>query len=123
MRRHGQECGAGWAERRAARESLGGVTPSGPSTPGPVDPGLHGLVDQARSDLAGRLGVAAQDITTVSAAVVTWPDSGLGCRERGRVYLQVPTDGSRIVLSHGGRDYAYHTGGRTLVPFLCEHPG
>ena len=35
-------------------------------------------------------------------------------------WREVPTDGSLIVLSHGGAAYHYHTGGSVYVPSLCE---
>jgi hypothetical protein len=91
--------------------------------PASIDPGLAGVVRQARADLAGRLGVPVDDVLVVRAEVVTWPDAGLGCRRPGMRYTQVPVDGSRTVLEHGGRRYAYHTGGRAAAPFLCERPG
>jgi hypothetical protein len=59
----------------------------------------------------------------LSGELVTWPDAALGCRQPGRNYAQMLTDGARVVLAHGGRTYSYHTGGRTGgTPFLCEHP-
>ncbi len=85
-----------------------------------VDPGLLPLVDQARADLAGRLGVEPGSITLVSAELVEWPDASLGCPQPGMVYAQIPADGSLIILSHGGAEYRYHTGGDRFVPFLCE---
>lgn len=84
---------------------------------------MSALVDTARTDLAWRLGADVDAVVVVSAEVVTWPDAGLGCRRPGMRYAQVPVDGARIVLSHDGRRYAYHAGGRIAVPFLCEHPG
>lgn len=87
---------------------------------GTVDPGLLPLVDQARTDLAGRLGVGAESIALISAELVEWPDASLGCPQPGMVYQQIPSDGSVIVLSSGGTQYRYHTGGSEYVPFLCE---
>jgi hypothetical protein len=95
--------------------------PSGEHNP-PVDPALARVVGQALDDLAQRLGVPGDEITVVSGELVTWPDAALGCREPGRMYAQVVSDGARIVLAHGGRRFSYHTGGRTSTPFLCEHP-
>lgn len=97
--------------------------PSTPAGQGSVDPSLAPVVEQARADLAVRLKVPESSINTISAEMVNWPDAGLGCRAPGRMYAQVPTDGSRTILEHGGRRFAYHTGGRTAVPFLCEKPG
>lgn len=87
-----------------------------------IDPVLTGVVAKAVDDLAGRLGVEKDEITVVSGELVTWPDAALGCREPGRMYAQMLTDGARVVLAHGGRTYSYHAGGHTSTPFLCEHP-
>jgi hypothetical protein len=78
-------------------------------------------LEQARADLAERLGVAVDDVTVVSSEEVTWPDSSLGCPQPGMMYAQVLTDGSRMLLSAGGRTYEYHSGGQG-APFLCETP-
>jgi len=91
-----------------------------PSGGGTIDPSLAPFIDQARADLAGRLGVDASAITVISAELVEWSDASLGCPRPGMVYAQVPTDGSLIVLSHSGASYRYHTGGSVYVPFLCE---
>lgn len=88
-----------------------------------IDGSLGPVVAAATSDLAARLGVPAEDVSVVSAELVTWPDAGLGCRRPGMRYRQVPVDGSRVVLSYGGRRFDYHSGGRARAPFLCEHPG
>ncbi|GAA1532366.1 hypothetical protein [Kribbella lupini] len=78
-------------------------------------------LEQAKADLAERLGVPVDDVTVVSSEEVTWPDSSLGCPQPGMMYAQVLTDGSRILLSAGGRTYEYHSGGHR-APFLCETP-
>jgi hypothetical protein len=87
---------------------------------GTIDPSLAPFVDQAKTDLAQRLNVEAAAIVVVSAELVEWSDASLGCPQPGMVYAQVPTDGSLIVLSHGGAEYRYHTGGSEYTPFLCE---
>lgn len=79
---------------------------------------LKEMIEQARQDLAARLGVPAAEIQVVEARAVTWPDSSLGCPEPGRMYLQVLTPGYRIVLEVRGQRYAYHAG-RQGPPFLC----
>ena len=102
-------------------KATGSTTTTTPTTGEPqVDPGLLPLVDQAKADLAGVLGVDAGSITLVSAELVEWPDTSLGCPQPDMVYMQVPTDGSLIVLSHAGTEHRYHTGGSEYVPFLCE---
>jgi len=84
-----------------------------------IDEGLRGLVDTARSDLAGRLGIAPEDIAPVSATAVVWPDAALGCRLPDMRYKQVPVDGALIELRANGRLYRYHSGG-SRPPFLCD---
>jgi hypothetical protein len=79
---------------------------------------LEALVQAAIEDLSGRLHVAARAITVISAQPVRWPDRSLGCPQQGMVYPQVMVDGAKIVLSTGGRTYAYHQGG-SRGPFLC----
>ena len=87
--------------------------------PTPLDPALQRLVDQARGDLAARLGGGAVDLVEVRP--VRWPDRGLGCPEPGMIYPQVPQAGLLIRLRVAGRVYQYHVGeGRP--PFLCERP-
>ncbi|GBD08231.1 hypothetical protein HRbin22_00464 [Candidatus Thermoflexus japonica] len=83
-----------------------------------VEFSLKEMIEQARQDLAARLGVPAAEIQVVEARAVTWPDSSLGCPEPGRMYLQVLTPGYRIVLEVRGQRYAYHAG-RQGPPFLC----
>ena len=90
---------------------------SGPVPSGdPIDPGLS-LVQTAVADLSDRLDVPPEEITVVEALAVTWPDGSLGCPQPGMAYVQVPVDGSLVVLEAGGRRYEYH-GGDPLV--LCE---
>ncbi len=83
-----------------------------------IDQGLAPYVQQAVADLAGRLGIEAGGIATVSAAVVVWPTAALGCPKKGRQYAQVQSDGSLIVLRVGDVSYRYHSGDST-PPFLC----
>lgn len=89
---------------------------------GAVDPALQSLAASAASDLAKRLGVDVSAIEVVTAEVVVWPDSSLGCPQPGMYYLQVLTDGFRVLLEHGGTIFSYHGGGGTYEPFLCEQP-
>ncbi len=89
---------------------------------GSIDPALLSLAALATTDLATRLGVDESNIEVVTAEVVTWPDSSLGCPQPGMAYLQVPVDGFRILLERGDAVYSYHAGGSTYEPFLCEEP-
>ena len=92
-----------------------------PLYPGQVDAGLNPFIDTAIADLAERLGVDPQEITTVSAVLVTWPDGSLGCPQPGMEYAQVLQDGSIIELRYAAKVYRYHSGGNR-TPFLCDQP-
>ena len=75
----------------------------------------------AMNDLAKRLGIAAEDVSVVSAEQVTWSDGSLGCPEPGKMYTQMLVEGSVIVLEANGKQYEYHAAnGR--APFYCEKP-
>ena len=87
----------------------------------PIGPGLQGLVDLASKTLALNVGVDAAAIGVSKAEFVTWRDSSLGCPQPGMQYLQVMTNGSRIVLSAGGKKYNFHSGGNT-PPTYCPKP-
>ena len=84
-----------------------------------VEPGLEGLVDQAKADLAQRLGVNEEEILVRSIEAVEWSDSSLGCPQPGMMYMQVITPGFRVMLQAQGQAYEYHTDqGRNAV--LCD---
>lgn len=89
---------------------------------GEVQPGVVGFAELARTDLAERLGADTATIEIVTAEAVVWPDSALGCPQPDMAYLQVLSDGYRILLDHDGQLYSYHGGGSRLDPFLCERP-
>jgi len=97
-------------------------SPSTPSpSPSPPSQPTQGPIEQAKTDLAGRLGVQPGQITLVSSEEVTWPDGSLGCPQPGMHYTQALVDGTRIILAAGGKQYNYHAGGRR-GPFLCTNP-
>lgn len=90
-------------------------------TAAPIDPGLQEIADTARNDLGQRLAVEPGEIQVLRAERVTWRDSSAGCPEADQMYMQVLTEGARIILGLSGVEYSYHqtTGGE---PFLCESP-
>lgn len=94
------------------------VPPPPPASEESGEGSMEEIIEQARRDLAGRLGVPVEEIRVVEARAVTWPDSSLGCPEPERLYLQVLTPGYRVVLEAQGQRYAYHAG-RQGPPFLC----
>ena len=93
--------------------------PMEPVSATPVEPEqAESIVAMAVADLMERTGASSEEITVQSVEAVVWPDGSLGCPQPGMAYTQVLTDGSRIVLTHAGIDYAYHSGG-SRDPFLC----
>jgi len=89
--------------------------------PGQIDTALAPFVDLAIADLATRLEVATDEVTTISATLVTWSDASMGCPLPGMEYAQVLQDGSLIELGFDATVYRYHSGG-DRTPFLCDAP-
>jgi hypothetical protein len=87
----------------------------------PMGAGIQRLVDLATANLAANTGVDAADIEVLEAGFVTWRDSSLGCPQPDRQYMQVITNGSRIVLQTNGTSYSFHSGGNT-PPTYCPKP-
>jgi hypothetical protein len=75
----------------------------------------------AVQDLAAHLDVETSEIDVVSAEAVTWSDSSVGCPQKGFMYQQVITEGTRIILEVDGTRYHYHSAG-TGDPFRCATP-
>ena len=86
-----------------------------------LGPGLQRLADMAMKDLGAKLSLEPTDIIVMQADYVTWRDSGLGCPRPGYQYMQVLTNGSRIMLGANKQVYQYHSGG-SRPPFFCEKP-
>lgn len=84
-------------------------------------PEMQKLVDMAVKNLAMSEAIDPSEIEVLQASPVTWPDSSLGCPQPDRGYMQVLTDGSRIVLRVDGRVYNYHSGDNR-APFYCKKP-
>lgn len=91
----------------------------GTSVPALTDQAIPDQIQQAKDDLARRLGVDAAQISVLEAREVTWPDSSLGCPEAGVDYEPVARAGWLIRLSVDRQMYFYHSD-QTSPPFLCE---
>lgn len=76
------------------------------------------MLEQARQELAGKLGISPARIQVVKAESVFWPDTSLGCPQPGMMYAQVITPGYQFVLEYEGKQYDYHAGRGHLI--LCE---
>lgn len=73
----------------------------------------------ARNDLARREGIQPGQIGVATVVDVQWPSTALGCPQPGMAYAQVITDGFRIVLTAGGKQYEYHSDRGSRV-VLCQ---
>ncbi len=75
-----------------------------------IDMGANNkIIARAKKDLARRRGMFYEKIVLKHAEPVTWPDTSLGCPQKGGMDTQVVTPGYRLVLSDGTTDFEYHT--------------
>jgi len=82
---------------------------------------LKQQIQKCEKDLANTLGVASDQIKTVSSEHVTWRSGALGCPSPGAQYTQGLVPGVRIVLEANGNRYSYHAHANG-VPFYCPRP-
>jgi hypothetical protein len=74
----------------------------------------------AKKALCAKLGVSADALQVDKAEAVDWPDAGLGCPEKGRMYAQMIVPGYKVTLKVDGKTYPVHVGaGRAVV---CDTP-
>jgi hypothetical protein len=73
------------------------------------------LAAQAAADLAGRLGIDADQIVVQDVTPAEFPDASLGAPEPGMTYAQVITPGYVIQLQVGDQGYEYHAAGERVV--------
>jgi len=66
-------------------------------------------VDAAKTALSQEIGIAVEEIETVSYGRVDWPNACLGLERSGEACAQVITPGWEVVLRAGGEEYAYRT--------------
>ena len=74
------------------------------------------LAEQARADLARKLGVEKDAVTINFFRPAEWPGAGLGCPAEGQMYTQQLTKGFTIELASGGKNYEYHSDMNHVVP-------
>jgi hypothetical protein len=98
----------------------GDISQMTPSVSTPAEGNIQALVDQAKTDLAQRLSLSANDIDVRDVTEVEWSDSSLDCPQPGMSYLQVITPGYRILLDVNGQVYEYHSNRDTYVVY-CEN--
>lgn len=67
------------------------------------------IVAKCKVDLAKRLELKTEDITVAEIKAMTWPNTALGMPETGKVYAQVQTPGSKVILEVHNAKYLYTT--------------
>jgi hypothetical protein len=75
----------------------------------------------AKKTLAAELESAAADAELEKVEAVEWPDTSLGCPEKGKMYAQMITPGYRVLLKANGRTHEVHVGGSRAV--ICNAQG
>jgi putative hemolysin len=97
-----------WAYFRGECGGAGAkVTPAYPA--GSDNPAAKQVSQLAVKKLADELKVDAGTIQVVSAEPTTWPDACLGVSAAGEVCASVLTDGYKVVLSVGDKQYTVHS--------------
>jgi hypothetical protein len=71
-------------------------------------------VDQARRDLAQRIGPGESDIALESVEPADFPDAALGAPIEDEMSAQMITPGWRIRLKANGKTYEYRASARQL---------
>lgn len=78
----------------------------------------QGVMAAARADVAAKTGAPEAQVAVIRVEEVAWGDASLGCPQPGETYAQVITPGYRIILSHQGKEYVYHSDQQGRV-ILC----
>jgi hypothetical protein len=103
--------GQGESSQAPSPASSAGATNAAadPSTAPSLDAGEQRMVVLASEDLASRLEVDEDEISTVRVRAVEWRDGSLGCPKPNVHYIQRITPGFHIWLDARGDVYEYHT--------------
>lgn len=80
---------------------------------------IDGQIDEAKQDLAQRIGIAGDIVAIDAVWAVTWPDGSLGCPQPGMAYPQVLVEGILVLFRANGQEYRYHGDGQQAL-FLCD---
>ena len=75
----------------------------------------------AKSVLEEQVGIPAATVRFAYATAASWPDSSLGCAEKGMTYRPVLTPGYVVSLQINERTYTVHVAGAAAV--ICNRAG
>lgn len=81
----------------------------------------EGAIALAKSTLEEKVGIPASTIRFTYATAAEWPDSSLGCPEKGMTYRPVLTPGYIVSLQVNDRTYTVHVAG--TVAIICNRAG
>jgi hypothetical protein len=104
----------------AATDSAASDAADDPSAAPSLDEGEQRMVALAIEDLASRLEVDEDEISTVRVRAVEWRDGSLGCPKPNVHYIQRITPGFHIWLDARGDVYEYHTDDDSHVILCAE---
>lgn len=71
--------------------------------------------EKAIEDLAYKLNIDKREIRVISVEETDWPDTSLGCPQKGKLYSQVITPGLLITLGVKDNTYTYHAGLQRVI--------
>ena len=83
--------------------------------------GREEAIPLAKLALEEKVGIEADTIRLASATAAEWPDSSLGCPEKGMSYRPVLTPGYVVSLQVNNRTYTVHVAGTASV--ICNRAG
>lgn len=78
-------------------------------------------IARAKAALETTLGIPVDNIRFAYATAAEWPDTSLGCPEKGAAYLPVVTAGHVVSLEIGKRIYTVHVAGTEAA--ICDKAG
>ena len=78
-------------------------------------------IARAKATLETTLGIPAGSVRFARATAAEWPDTSLGCPEKGMVYQPVVTSGHAVLLEVDKRVFTVHVAGSAAV--LCDPAG
>jgi hypothetical protein len=79
-------------------------------------------LELAKKTLAEKLNIDPDLITVGSITELEWPDSSLGCPEKGMFYMPVLVPGFKVILEAYGQEYAMHVGDGRAVICVDDQP-
>lgn len=82
---------------------------------GGLDPASAAAAETAKAVLASEANVDPDMLEVAEVTPEEWPDSSLGCPQKGYSYLQVITPGYVVRLRAGEKRYTVHVAGNRGV--------